>query len=94
MKNTIDKKELLTQHTQAQAGQFSTRKERQVLITKEEDGGYSATVPSLPGCTSQGETLEETIANIREAIELHLEGYEERGWSIPEEHNSVIIINL
>lgn len=44
-----------------------------VLIRTEVVGGFSASVPALPGCHSQGETLEETLANIREAAELWLE---------------------
>ncbi len=44
-----------------------------VLVRPEAVGGYSVSVPSLPGCYSQGETLEEALANIREAAELWLE---------------------
>lgn len=43
-----------------------------VLIHEAEEGGYWAEVPALPGCFSQGETLDEMLANIREAIECHL----------------------
>ena len=43
------------------------------VIQEEKEGGYSVWVPALPGCTSQGETFEETIKNIKEAIELYLE---------------------
>lgn len=48
-------------------------REFEVVPTPEEDGGYSVTAPGLPGCTSQGETREEALAMIREAIELYLE---------------------
>ena len=44
-----------------------------VLLRSEAVGGYSASVPSLPGCYSQGESLDEALANIREAAELWLE---------------------
>jgi len=44
-----------------------------VLFEQEEDGGYSVSVPSLPGCFSQGDTFEEALKNIREAIDLYLE---------------------
>lgn len=44
-----------------------------VLVQSESVGGFSASVPALPGCHSQGETLEETLSNIREAAELWLE---------------------
>ena len=43
------------------------------VIQEEKEGGYSVWVPALPGCTSQGETFEETVKNIKEAIELYLE---------------------
>ena len=44
-----------------------------VLVRAESVGGYSVSVPALPGCHSEGETLEEALANIREAAELWLE---------------------
>ncbi len=44
-----------------------------VLFEQEKDGGYSVSVPSLPGCVSQGDTFEEATKNIQEAIELYLE---------------------
>ncbi|MFM9963730.1 MAG: type II toxin-antitoxin system HicB family antitoxin [Planctomycetaceae bacterium] len=49
----------------------------QVLIREERDGGYSVSVPALPGCHSQGETMPEALTNIREAAELWLEVTEE-----------------
>jgi predicted RNase H-like HicB family nuclease len=47
-----------------------------LLEPDEEAGGYVVTCPSLPGCYSQGETVEEAMSNIREAIELCLEDSE------------------
>ena len=44
-----------------------------VVFAPSEEGGYTALVPVLPGCISEGDTIEEAIANIREAIELYLE---------------------
>jgi len=44
-----------------------------VLVQPEAVGGYSVSVPGLPGCYSQGETLNEALTNIREAAELWLE---------------------
>lgn len=44
-----------------------------VVFQEEKEGGYSAWVPTLPGCASQGETFEEAIENIKEAMELYLE---------------------
>ncbi len=48
-----------------------------VYLEPSEDGGYTAIVPSLPGCISEGETKEEALKNIREAIELYLEPVED-----------------
>jgi predicted RNase H-like HicB family nuclease len=44
-----------------------------VILTKSETGGFVVECPSLPGCFSEGETREEALSNIREAIELSLE---------------------
>jgi len=44
-----------------------------VVIEAQEEGGYTVYVPSLPGCISQGETIEEALNNIKEATELYLE---------------------
>ncbi len=48
-----------------------------VVVQKDETGGYVAFVPSLPGCHTQGETLEELMKNVEEAIELYLETLDE-----------------
>ncbi len=48
-------------------------KEFDVVIVEDETGGYMAFVPALPGCHTQGDTLEELIENVKEAIELYLE---------------------
>lgn len=47
--------------------------EYNTIFQKEEEGGYSVWVPALPGCASQGETFEEALDNIKEAIALYLE---------------------
>lgn len=49
-----------------------------VIIEPQEEGGYTAYVPKLPGCVSEGESYHETLANIKEAIELYVEVLEER----------------
>jgi predicted RNase H-like HicB family nuclease len=49
----------------------------QVVLEPSEEGGFTIYVPALPGCISEGETMEEALANIREAIELYLEPVEE-----------------
>jgi len=44
-----------------------------VVLQPSDENGYTAYVPSLPGCISEGDTKEEALANIKEAIELYLE---------------------
>ena len=48
-----------------------------VVLEPSDEGGYTAIVPSLPGCVSEGNTREEALSNIREAITLYLEPDEE-----------------
>jgi predicted RNase H-like HicB family nuclease len=47
--------------------------EYEAIFQKEPEGGYSVWVPSLSGCASQGETIEESLKNIKEAIKLYLD---------------------
>jgi len=54
-----------------------------VLIEQDEDGVFVATVPALPGCISQGNTREETLNHIREAIEGYIESLEAHDEPIP-----------
>ena len=56
-----------------------------VVLEQESDGGYVASVPALPGCVSQGDTRAETLANIREAIELYIDDCRAAGDPIPTE---------
>ncbi len=65
---------------------------RQVVIYPGEDNYWVAECPSLPGCISQGKTKEETIANIREAIEGYVSTLEEDKLPIPPEHFETILI--
>ncbi|MFN4272753.1 MAG: type II toxin-antitoxin system HicB family antitoxin [Aliihoeflea sp.] len=48
-----------------------------VILEPSEEGGFTAHVPSLPGCISEGETKDEALRNIREAVELYLEPIED-----------------
>ena len=57
---------------------------RYAVVIEKGQNNYSGYVPDLPGCITTGETIEETEANIREAIELHLEGMREDNEPIPE----------
>ncbi len=56
-----------------------------VILQRENDGGYVVSVPALPGCVSQGDTREEALENIEEAIELYLEDVKAAGEPIPAE---------
>lgn len=56
-----------------------------VVLQREDDGGYVVTVPTLPGCVSQGSTREEALRNIEEAIEVYLEDVKASGEPIPAE---------
>jgi predicted RNase H-like HicB family nuclease len=56
-----------------------------VVLQRENDGGYVATVPALPGCVSQGDSREEALKNIEEAMELYLEDVKAAGEPIPTE---------
>lgn len=58
---------------------------RYVFVYEGEDGHWIATVPSIPGCHSQGKTREEATRNCREALELWLEDLAERGEEAPED---------
>lgn len=56
-----------------------------VVLEECEEGGYTVYVPSLPGCISEGDTKEEALANIKEAVELYLEPVEDEtvGYETP-----------
>ncbi len=57
---------------------------RQVLFIKDDNGGYTAEVPSLPGCSARGKNLSEAIRNIRKAIYAHLASLQAAGQPMPE----------
>jgi len=63
-----------------------------VIFEPQEEGGYTVTVPSLPGCISEGDTYEEAMANIKEAIALYLESLQADGLPIPEENHLIVEI--
>ena len=56
-----------------------------VILEQEPDGGYVVTVPALPGCVTQGDTRDEALRNVREAIELYIEDCEAAGDPVPVE---------
>lgn len=63
---------------------------RKVLLYQDEDGYFVVEVPSLPGCISQGETRDEALRNIKEAIDLHIEVLRERGQPVPDDNIEVV----
>ncbi len=54
-----------------------------ILLRKEVEGGYTVIVPSLPGCVTYGNTVDEAMAMAKEAIELYIESLQEHGEEIP-----------
>ena len=62
-----------------------------VILQKEEDGGSVATVPVLPGCVSQGDSREEALKNIEEAIEVYLADVRAAGESVPVEDERAFV---
>jgi len=67
----------------------------EIVIEKEsENGGYAAYSPTLPGCFSNGKTIEEAKQNIRETIRLHLESLLAHGQPIPQNDKPVHVEEL
>lgn len=62
-----------------------------VVFEEQPDGGYTVTVPSLPGCISEGDTFEEAKTMIADAIKLYLEDMAADGEEIPERAPNVFI---
>ena len=61
-----------------------------VLTPESEDGGYSVSVPALPGCYSQGDTVEDALTHIREAIGLHIWSLQQEGEPVPDDVTPLI----
>ena len=59
-----------------------------ILLRKEPEGGYTVTVPSLPGCVTYGDTIEQAIEMAREAIELYIETLREHDEEVPTEEGT------
>jgi len=62
---------------------------RQVLLYTDEDGVWIADVPSLPGCSSFGQTRAEALAQVKEAIEVYIEALEADNLPVPPDLNNV-----
>ena len=56
-----------------------TQRTYRILLTPEDEGGFSVSVPALPGCFTQGETIKEAIEMAKEAIVVYIESLEEDG---------------
>lgn len=56
-----------------------------IVLEREQDGGYHAFFPVLPGCHTQGDTLDEAVANAREAVSLYIESLLAHNEPLPEE---------
>ena len=67
---------------------------RYAIVIEKAENNYSAYVPDLPGCIATGATIEEVEAQIREAIEFHLEGMREDGLPIPAPSSRVDYVDI
>ena len=67
---------------------------RYAIVIEKAENNYSAYVPDLPGCVATGSTLEEAEAQIREAIEFHLEGLREDGLPVPPPDSRVEYVDV
>lgn len=65
-----------------------------VVVHEAEEGGFWVEVPALPGCYSQGESLEETLENVREAISLYLEVIRDEGQDAPNDADVVFQVSV
>lgn len=65
-----------------------------VIFEHEEDGGYHASVPALPGCHSQGDDLDEAVANIKDAIGVYIESLKANGEPLPMENLVIRTIEI
>jgi antitoxin HicB len=61
-----------------------------VVLLPQPEGGYFVQCPTLPGCYSQGETVEESLANIKEAIELAIEDLTGEGQPVPQSGAAIV----
>jgi predicted RNase H-like HicB family nuclease len=67
---------------------------RYLIIIEQAEHNLSAYAPDLPGCVATGATREEVIANMREAIELHLQGLREDGDPIPVSNSEPAFVDV
>ena len=60
-----------------------------ILLNKDLEGGYMVTVPALPGCITQGDSIDEAVSMAKEAIELYIEELQSRGEAVPDNSNTL-----
>lgn len=60
-----------------------------IMLHKEPEGQYTATVPALPGCITYGENVDHAIAMAKEAIELYIEFLREKGEDVPDDSTTL-----
>ena len=65
-----------------------------VILEQDPDGGYSAYVPDLPGCASQGDSYNEALTNIQEAIALYLENLKDDGLTPPKLRTQITTVQV
>lgn len=65
-----------------------------VIFEPAEEGGYIASVPALPGCYTQGETFEEAVAMVKDAIQGYLEVLKEEKQEVPQEKENLVVTKV
>lgn len=65
-----------------------------VVVHTAEEGGFWVEVPALPGCYSQGESVEESLRNVSEAIELYLEVLRDDARDVPKDAEVVYQVSV
>ena len=60
-----------------------------ILLHKAEEGGYTVTVPALPGCITEGDNIDQALAMAKEAIELYVEEFQSRGEAVPNDSETL-----
>ena len=65
-----------------------------VIFEPAEEGGYIASVPAIAGCVTQGETFEQAVENVKDAIKGCLEVLKEEGEDIPAEKSDIVITKI
>lgn len=75
----------------AQEKKYSKIYEYTAVFEPAEEGGYTVTIPALPGCISEGDTFEKALANIKEAAELYLEVMQDKMGETPHDNGPILV---